>query len=153
MLIRFCLYPSVINGLKDRNAIIHATSYLQLDRATQTVTKMRVERIDKVEPLTEREFSVLFSMYPKMTGDLTTDQCIDIRSGTMADPPRVYIDACCFIDIAKRKIGVDFTEQRAKDSLGMFQNFLKAHKEKDAVVFASVFTIAECLHVSDNVDD
>ena len=71
------LYPSVINGLKDRNAIIHATGYLQLDRATQTVTKMRVERIDKVEPLTEREFSVLFGMDPKMTGDLTTDQCID----------------------------------------------------------------------------
>ena len=61
------LYPSVINGLKDGNAIIHATGYLQHDRATQTVTKMRVERIDKIEPLTEREFSVLFGMDPNFS--------------------------------------------------------------------------------------
>ena len=70
----------------------------------------------------------------------------------MADPPRVYIDACCFIDIAKHRIGVDVTEQRAKN-VWHVSKFLEAHKEKDAVVFTSVLTITECLHADGNVDE
>ena len=69
----------------------------------------------------------------------------------MAEIPRIYLDACCFIDIAKTKIGRTLTLARESD-VWLIQKYLEANAKKDAIVFTSVLTIAECLH-ADGVSD
>lgn len=64
------LYPKIVTALRGRNAIVHATGHMSLDRARRTVSEMNVERIDRVEPLTDEEFLRLFGSEPEMTGDL-----------------------------------------------------------------------------------
>lgn len=56
------LYPSVIRALEERTAVVHASGYLQYDRTKRAVGEMQVERIDKIEPLTDGEFSALFGL-------------------------------------------------------------------------------------------
>jgi hypothetical protein len=50
---------------------------MKLDRAKKIIEEMRVERLDKVEPLSEDEFRSFFGMSPDLTGDLSTQQFID----------------------------------------------------------------------------
>ena len=71
------MYKKVIEALEERNAVIHASGYLQYDRAKRTVSEMNVDRIDKVEPLTDDEVSSLFGIASNMTGDLTTEKFIE----------------------------------------------------------------------------
>jgi hypothetical protein len=71
------LYDEVIRALAHRNAIIHATGDMKLDRATRAVTEMDVERIDRVEPLTDEEFRSFFGVAPHLTGKLTTQEYIE----------------------------------------------------------------------------
>jgi hypothetical protein len=71
------LYPIIVDALRERNAIVHATGHMNLDRAKRSVTEMNVERIDRVTPLTDDEFVGLFGSAPRITGDLTTEQFIE----------------------------------------------------------------------------
>lgn len=71
------LYPIIIEALRERNAIVHATGHISLDRAKRSVNEMQVERIDRIQPLTDEEFVGLFGSSPRITGDLSTDEFID----------------------------------------------------------------------------
>ena len=75
------LYGDVISALAQRNAIIHATGDIKLDRATRAVGEMEVERIDKVQPLTDEEFRSFVGMAPGLTGSLSTSQYIQEYRG------------------------------------------------------------------------
>ena len=70
------LYSTIVDAVKDRNAVVYATGFLKLDRAKRVVDEMLVERIDRVERLTDDEFSSFFGMAPDLTGQMTTDQFI-----------------------------------------------------------------------------
>ena len=71
------LYPKIVAALRERNAIVHATGHMSLDRARRTVSEMNVERIDRIDPLTDDEFMSLFGSTPEITGELTTAEFID----------------------------------------------------------------------------
>lgn len=71
------LYGQIIDGLRHRAAIVHASGQMKFDRAKRVIGEMRVDRLDRVEPLTDDEFRSVFGMAPFLTGDLTTQQYID----------------------------------------------------------------------------
>jgi len=71
------LYDQVIQALAHRNAIIHATGDMRLDRATRSIAEMDVERIDQVQPLTDEEFRTFFGMAPDLTGALSTQEYLE----------------------------------------------------------------------------
>ena len=76
------LYDEVIEALSQRNAIIHATGDLRLERASRAIGEMDVERIDKVVSLSNAEFQSFFGMAPTLTGDLSTQEYIsEYRNG------------------------------------------------------------------------
>lgn len=64
---------------------------------------------------------------------------------------RVYLDACCFIEVAKAKIGA------ATNPYGQFvwpvQTLLSAAKNGDILAFTSTITLAECLHADGACDE
>jgi hypothetical protein len=70
------LYADVHRALEHRNAVVHATGQMRLDRARRAVEDMQVERLDRVEPLTDEEFLSLFGAAPDLTGELSTDEYI-----------------------------------------------------------------------------
>lgn len=70
------LYGDLIRALQTRRAVIHAVGDLKLDRATRAVGEMDVEKIEKVEPLSEEEFRSFFGMAPEFTGQQTTQEYI-----------------------------------------------------------------------------
>jgi len=71
------MYPQIVEGLKRRIAIVHVSGQMKLDRAKRSIEEMRVERLDKVETLSEDEFRSFFGVAPRLTGDLSTQQFID----------------------------------------------------------------------------
>lgn len=56
----------------------------------------------------------------------------------------VYMDACCFIDLAKSRLGV-CPEDRNED-IFFLQQLLRAAEKKAVKVFSSTLSIAECLN-------
>lgn len=75
------LYDEVVRALSQRNAIIHASGDLRLDRATRAVGEMEVERIDRIEPLTDEEFRAFIGMAPDLTGQQSTQEYITEHRG------------------------------------------------------------------------
>jgi hypothetical protein len=70
------LYDDVVRAMAQRNAIIHATGDMKLDRASRTIGEMDVERIDHVQPLSDEEFQSFFGAAPQLTGELSTQDYI-----------------------------------------------------------------------------
>lgn len=68
----------------------------------------------------------------------------------MASAPHVYLDACCFIDVAKQAIQT-LPADRANDVWFLWQ-YLRAHEAKDVRCFTSALTIAECTHADGVMD-
>lgn len=66
------LYADVHRALEHRNAVVHATGQMRLDRVKRSIEDMQVERLDRIEPLTDDEFLSLFGAAPDITGDLST---------------------------------------------------------------------------------
>lgn len=64
----------------------------------------------------------------------------------MVEKSSVYIDACCFIEIAKFEAEIDVGDQR-KTEVWYTKKLLQAHRDREINVFTSTLTIAECLHV------
>lgn len=71
------LYADVHRALEYQKAIVHATGQMRLDRARRAIEEMQVERLDRVEPLSDEEFLSLFGAAPAITGDLSTDEFIE----------------------------------------------------------------------------
>lgn len=68
----------------------------------------------------------------------------------MAEKSRIYLDSCCFIDIAKQVIG-NLDSARAKD-VWHTRQILEANKEGDLVAYTSVLSIVECTHADAVMD-
>ena len=62
--------------------------------------------------------------------------------------PKVYFDACCFIDMAQKAHGLTINPSRDAHIFAL-KAFLKAARAKDAVVFTSTLTMVECTCVTD----
>ena len=54
---------------------------LVLNRNKRSISEMNVEKIDRIQPLTDDEFVGLFGSALHMTGDLTTNEFIDQLRG------------------------------------------------------------------------
>lgn len=66
----------------------------------------------------------------------------------MADLPRVYVDACCFIDMVKTEVEAKIESDRELD-VWHLKRLLEANRDKEIEVYTSTLTIAECQHVGD----
>jgi uncharacterized damage-inducible protein DinB len=71
------LYREVHRALEHENAVVHATGEMQLDRARRAINQMTVERLDRVEPLTDEEFRSLFGSAHDLTGEMTTAEFVE----------------------------------------------------------------------------
>lgn len=70
------LYQDIHRALEHRNAVVFATGQMRFDRARRIIEEMEVERLDRVEPLTDTEFQFLFGSAPEITGDLSTEEFV-----------------------------------------------------------------------------
>ena len=66
----------------------------------------------------------------------------------MADLRRVYLDACCFIDMVKTEVGKNLDSDRKTDVWFMKQ-LLQANRDQEVEVYTSTLSIAECSHGGD----
>ena len=66
----------------------------------------------------------------------------------MADLGRVYLDSCCFIDLAKHKIGTLPTHRMADQWFAW--KFMEAQKDGAVAAFTSVLSVAECTHADND---
>jgi hypothetical protein len=72
------LYSQIVEGLKRRVSVVHVSGHMKLDRTKRAIDEMRVDRLDKIEEMSEDEFRSFFGSSPKFTGDTTTQQFIDL---------------------------------------------------------------------------
>lgn len=66
----------------------------------------------------------------------------------MAEKVKVYLDSCCFIDMAKESVGL-LPTSRTQDVWYCWK-FLEANKDGEIDVLTSILTIAECTHAAGN---
>lgn len=59
-------------------------------------------------------------------------------------PARIYLDACCFIDLAKHELGKCPHERL--NELFFLQQFMKAADDEAVHLFTSTLSLAECRH-------
>jgi hypothetical protein len=71
------VYRDIHGAWEHPNAVVHATGEMTLERANRRVEEMTVERLDRVEPLTNEELLSLFGSAPDLTGGETTEEFID----------------------------------------------------------------------------
>lgn len=64
---------------------------------------------------------------------------------------RVYMDACCFIDLAKGNIAKQ-TKDREHD-IWHVEKLLRAAEAREITVFSSILSVAECSHAEGTCDD
>jgi predicted nucleic acid-binding protein len=67
----------------------------------------------------------------------------------MADVRKIYMDACCFIDMVKIKVGKVVTQERELD-VWHLKRLLEANRDKEIEIYSSTLSIAECSHAGDN---
>lgn len=67
----------------------------------------------------------------------------------MADVVKIYMDACCFIDMVKVKVGKSATQERELD-VWHLKRLLEANRDKEVEIYTSTLSIAECTHAGDN---
>lgn len=66
----------------------------------------------------------------------------------MSIKPRVYFDACCFIDLATSQLSLPVQAER-EPHIFYCRKLLEAARSKDAYVFTSTLSVVECTHVKD----
>jgi predicted nucleic acid-binding protein len=66
----------------------------------------------------------------------------------MTDAIKTYVDACCFIDMVKTKVGKTLEQGREHD-VWHLKRLLEAHRDKEIEIYTSTLTIAECSHGGD----
>ncbi|WP_438275807.1 type II toxin-antitoxin system VapC family toxin [Nitrobacter sp.] len=67
----------------------------------------------------------------------------------MVDVRKVYMDACCFIDMVKVKVGKVVTQDRDID-VWHLKRLLEANRDKEIEIYSSTISIAECTHAGEN---
>src|SRR5436190_1882779 len=68
----------------------------------------------------------------------------------MASSPRIYIDSCYYIDVAKGETRVKAEDPGREKHIWWVQTLLTAAIAGDVEIIASTMIIAECLHVGDS---
>jgi hypothetical protein len=58
--------------------------------------------------------------------------------------PKVYMDSTCFIDMAKKAVGV--LPETRDDDVWFCKKLLEAHRDSQIQIFTAILTIAECQH-------
>lgn len=81
-----CIYAppyhaDVHAATEDRGAVILVTGHMSFDRATKSTTELRVEDIQVVRPLSDDEFEKFFGCAPNLTGELSTNEYIELIRG------------------------------------------------------------------------
>ncbi len=66
----------------------------------------------------------------------------------MSNGQKVYLDACCFIDMVKTHIKKTLENDRELD-VWHLKRLLEAHRDKEIEIFTSTLSIAECSHGGD----
>jgi hypothetical protein len=66
----------------------------------------------------------------------------------MADPRKVYLDTCCFIDLVKTELGEKFTTDKEHD-VWFTKKLMEAHRDGEVLLYTSTLTIAECRHAGE----
>jgi predicted nucleic acid-binding protein len=67
----------------------------------------------------------------------------------MSSSPRIYFDACCFVDLA-RESTIGEVETGRDDHVWYCRKFLEAHRGGDVIVYTSTLSVAECTHIKDS---
>ncbi len=67
------------------------------------------------------------------------------------EKPRIYLDSCCFIDLAKIKIGKTVTGR--EQDVWVLQKLLEAAGNEEVALYTSTLSIAECTHADGVVDN
>jgi hypothetical protein len=70
------------------------------------------------------------------------------RFRRMAGERKSYLDACCFIDMVRTKIGKILTKDRETD-VWFLKRLLEANRDGEVEIYTSTLTIAECSHGGD----
>lgn len=69
----------------------------------------------------------------------------------MSSEPRIYFDACCFIDMVSHDLSIGVRQNRA-EHVYYCRKFLEASRGNEARVFTSSLTVAECVTIKDESD-
>lgn len=69
----------------------------------------------------------------------------------MSSEPRIYFDACCFIDMVSHDLLIGVRQDRA-EHVYYCRKFLEASRGNEARVYTSTLTVAECVTVKDESD-
>src|SRR5574338_119508 len=64
----------------------------------------------------------------------------------MADEIKVYLDSCCFIDLAKQAKGFPLTQEKT-DGAWYSWKLLEAARDRKLQIYTSAFTQVECIGV------
>lgn len=70
----------------------------------------------------------------------------------MADEAKVYLDTCCFVDLAKQAKGLTLTPQRDEQAW-FVSRILEAAKDGKIKAYTSGFTLVECIGVKESTDE
>jgi PIN domain len=65
----------------------------------------------------------------------------------MPNSPKVYLESCCFIDLAKQRIGVPLPDAAREKEIWFCRQILRAGRAGDMSVYTSALTTIECLHI------
>jgi predicted nucleic acid-binding protein len=68
----------------------------------------------------------------------------------MAEKPKIYFDSCCFIELAKVKIGKQISTDRENDVWNL-QKLLEAAENEGVLIYTSTLSLAECTHAEGDV--
>ena len=67
------------------------------------------------------------------------------------EKPRIYLDSCCFIDLAKITIGKKVVGR--EQDIWVLQKLLEASGNEEIEIYTSTISIAECTHADGVVGD
>ena len=71
-------YNEVLEALKTRKGIVYASGMITSERISRQIEKLIVSKIHPAPKMSEEEYEAFFGSFPDITGDLTTEEYIDI---------------------------------------------------------------------------
>lgn len=66
----------------------------------------------------------------------------------MTEKIKVYLDTCCFIDLASRQLNIPIVEKR-DSHIFICQQLIKASQKQEVTVYTSTLTSVECRSIKD----
>jgi hypothetical protein len=64
------------------------------------------------------------------------------------NPPKIYVESCCFIDLAKTRYGTALKEADREKQIWFAERILRAGRAGDLQVYTSAMTSIECIHIN-----